>query len=281
MNNLRNSNNFEELSGNFSATYNESPAPPRSTFHIHEAFELMLVLSEGVELLVNDELYPVPKGSLLTFGPMDLHLIRYSGKESYKRFVVWFKEDFLSELEPILSELLRCFYIRRRDKENMLILSEEEFSQLFDIFSRLENVEPNSPSLLTKLILAELLTITNQLKENCHTENCVEVQYTALYSAMRFIRENLNKKISQEELSKIAGRNKRALCDDFVAVTGISTGQYILNCRLTSAKAYLVQGLSISEVCEKTGFENWSNFSRTFKNHIGLSPKQYAMKYRK
>jgi AraC-like DNA-binding protein len=241
----------------------------------------MLVLSEGVELLVNDEIYPVPKGSLLTFGPMDLHLIRYSGKESYKRFVVWFKEDFLSELEPVLNELLRCFYIRRTDKENLLLLTKEEFSKVFDIFNRLKAAEEGSPSLLTKLTLGELLTVTNNLKESYHTNAYGEVRHGALYSAMRFIRENLHKKISQDELAKITGRNKRALCNDFITVTGMSTGQYILNCRLTSSKAYLVQGLSVSEVCEKTGFENWSNFSRTFKNHVGISPKQYAMKYRK
>ena len=70
---------------------------------------------------------------------------------------------------------------------------------------------------------------------------------------------------------------ERRLCDEFRRVTGQTTAQYILSVRIAAACAFLIRGMSVTEVCEKTGFENWSNFSRTFRHHVGMSPKQYAM----
>ncbi len=278
---------FENLSGRFSATYTNSDKPPRDNFHIHEAYEIMMILSDSAQLLVNNEVYDVPYGSVLLFGPSDLHLVRYSGKDSYKRFVVWFKDDFLNEFEAIKSRLLKCFYLRGFNKANMLNLSAEEFEKIREIFVRLTEAanSPHSDPILEKFLLGELLVSVNGFYDKKGLEAISGDQdsavYSAVFSAIRFVQENFSEKITAESLEKLTGVGKRRLCENFLSVTGMTTGQYILNCRLTSAKAYLVQGLSVAEVCEKTGFENWSNFSRTFKKHIGLSPKQYAMKYRK
>ncbi len=279
---------FENLSGSFSATYTESAKPPRDNFHIHEAYELMLILSEGVELSVNNEAYEVPYGAVLLFAPSDLHLVRFSGNDSYKRFVVWFKDDFLNEFETVKYRLLKCFYIRGAEKANMLTPGKAESKRLRDAFTRLAEAHkaPTSDdSLWQKFLLGELLVSVNEL----YVDNGVAAEedgehsaaYSEVFAAIRFIQENFSEKITAESLEKLTGIGKRRLCEKFLSVTGMTTGQYILNYRLTSAKAYLVQGLSVAEVCEKTGFDNWSNFSRTFKNHIGISPKQYAMKHKK
>lgn len=286
MSNLERINNFEDLQGDFSITYSDTKHPPRNTFHIHDAYEIMLVLSDNVELSVNNETYPVPYGSLLLFNTMDLHRIHYTGNKTYKRFVIWFKHNFLNDLENIRGRLLKCFYMRGFDKANLLILNEEQFSPFLDMFNTLNNTatkNSNMTDVLLKLLLGELLIAINELHFSTHPLETFSktVDYISVFTAIQYIQENYSEKIDQNKLAKLTGTDKRTLCSNFRTLTGMSTGQYILNCRLTSAKAYLVQGLSVAEVCEKTGFENWSNFSRTFRNHIGLSPKQYAMKHKK
>ncbi len=56
---------------------------------------------------------------------------------------------------------------------------------------------------------------------------------------------------------------------------------YIINCRISKEKELLVKGNSVEEACGKSGFNNLSHFSRTFKNKVGMSPKQYQQSVRK
>lgn len=57
---------------------------------------------------------------------------------------------------------------------------------------------------------------------------------------------------------------------------GVSLMRYLLECRVNAAKEFLAKtSLSVSEVAKKSGFNDCSNFSRTFKREIGYSPRQY------
>ena len=40
----------------------------------------------------------------------------------------------------------------------------------------------------------------------------------------------------------------------------------------------LADGYTVEYTCGKAGFNNLSHFSRTFKNKVGMSPKQYQQK---
>ena len=56
--------------------------------------------------------------------------------------------------------------------------------------------------------------------------------------------------------------------------------QYIIEKRLTQAKKLLRMGKPPIDVCFLCGFNNYSNFSRTFSKHLKLSPKQYQISAR-
>ena len=42
-----------------------------------------------------------------------------------------------------------------------------------------------------------------------------------------------------------------------------------------SAKKFLNDGFDVKDTCEKCGFNDYSHFIRTFKNIVGVPPKQY------
>ena len=274
--------NFAELRGDFSVDFRCTQGPTKGPFHLHDAYEVVFVLSNDVEITVNNETFAVPFGSILIFNAMDLHQIRYTGGDCYKRFVVWFKHDYLNILESARDKLLRCFFIRNFDKANMLIPNKEQFDFFLDAFNALKTYSTKPSSTLSKLKLGEILAIINEMVASKHSlsSSTKKAHLVSVYTAMQYIHEKYSDDIDQVRLAKVAGCTKRTLCTNFKTLTGMSTGQYILHCRINAAKSYLVQGLSVSEVCEKTGFANFSNFSRTFYNHTGISPKQYAMKYR-
>ncbi|WP_349304052.1 helix-turn-helix transcriptional regulator [Pseudoalteromonas phenolica] len=51
--------------------------------------------------------------------------------------------------------------------------------------------------------------------------------------------------------------------------------QWLLTRRLAKAKELLKKGNSITQIGVDLGFNHTSQFSRTFKNAFGISPKAY------
>ena len=276
---------YVSYSGNFSVKYSDTPNSKMFNLHIHDAYEITLILSDDVEVLVNDVSYPVPYGSLLLFNTMDAHMIRYKGNKSYRRFVLWFKQEFLAELDSLSYKLLRCFFLRNFDKANMLSLTPEQLKQTREIYNKLKHLKKNDfmTNERLKLAVGEFLILVNEFyfKQNVNNLPDQHNDYTSVYKAILHIQENFSEGVTRKTLSTLTGVNERTLCEYFKNVTGLTTNQYILTFRISASKNLLLKGIPSAEVAEKMGFDDYSNFSRTFKKHVGLSPKQYAMRFLK
>jgi AraC-like DNA-binding protein len=251
--------------------------------HVHDAYEITLILSDGVTVYANDESYTVPFGSLLIFNTMDSHRVEYNGNEIYRRFVLQFKPEFLSKQTTLSPKLLRVFFLRNFENPNLLPLTENELSEVLEFYNRLRKIQGKvfMKNERMTFALAEFLVYINELY---FTKNDKKLptnynEYGAIYKAILYIQENYASDMTRKTLSTITGINERTLCDHFKNVTGMTTNQYILTYRLSVAKSLLLGGMPTAEVSEKTGFDNYSNFSRTFKTHVGLSPKKFAMRY--
>lgn len=84
--------------------------------------------------------------------------------------------------------------------------------------------------------------------------------------------------LSNTALAKTLGISEVYFRKLFFKRYNISPKQYILDFRIQKAKQMLVETpytvLSISESC---GFSTPNHFCRTFKQHTGLTPTQYAL----
>lgn len=61
-------------------------------------------------------------------------------------------------------------------------------------------------------------------------------------------------------------------------LTDISPNDFVRNYRLKSAAEKIINDpLSLSEVAEQTGFSSYSYFSKAFKKHFGVTPKEYQL----
>ena len=194
-----------------------------------------------------------------------------------------FKPEFLSKLDTLSHKLLRSFFLRNFERPNMLPLTEDELSDTLEFYNRMRKIQSKEFMKAERMTfaLAEFLVFLNELYFAKNEKNLPTNynEYGAIYKAILYIQENYSGDLTRKTLSTLTGINERTLCDHFKNVTGMTTNQYILTYRLSVAKSLLMSGIQTTEVSEKTGFDNYSNFSRTFKNHVGLSPKQYAMKY--
>ena len=174
----------EIYDGECSVKYSDTPSSPKFNMHVHDAFEITLILSDDVELFINNVSYPVPKGSLLLFNTMDAHWIKYKGNTSYRRFVLWFKQDFLSDLDNLSYKLLRCFFLRNFEKSNMLRLSEEQLNEAVEHYKRFKKLKFSKCFMQNerlKLALADFLIFINDLYFTKNRDNIPTHHNDSLY----------------------------------------------------------------------------------------------------
>lgn len=56
--------------------------------------------------------------------------------------------------------------------------------------------------------------------------------------------------------------------------------EYVIQLRVLEAQRLLRQGVSVQEAGERSGFQTYAHFIRTFSAISGISPKQYAKQFK-
>ncbi len=90
-----------------------------------------------------------------------------------------------------------------------------------------------------------------------------------------YIDKNFTDTLSVSQLAVHFHHNADYLTRVFQRFSGYTIKQFILLKRISYAKELLQKGHLPNDVCFLCGFQNYSNFSRCFHNHLGLSPRKY------
>ncbi|MFF2479988.1 AraC family transcriptional regulator [Paenibacillus sp. NPDC058071] len=87
------------------------------------------------------------------------------------------------------------------------------------------------------------------------------------------VEKNLLNPVSLQDLAYLSGRSLSTFKREFRKIYNEPAFQWIRNRRLEKAKELLTHsGISITEVCYATGFENVSHFSKAWKKKYGVTP---------
>ncbi len=123
----------------------------------------------------------------------------------------------------------------------------------------------NEMSLAFNLILSIINKNVNAAREN-----------PAIIAIKQYIHSNLTDRISLPELAKNVGYSPNYCAALFKKHTGFSIVEYLVNERVEEAKKLISENiLSLQQIAEAVGFEDYNYFSRTFKKTSGYSPTDY------
>ncbi|MBQ9973929.1 MAG: AraC family transcriptional regulator [Oscillospiraceae bacterium] len=119
------------------------------------------------------------------------------------------------------------------------------------------------------LLSAELLRLYAHLFDH-RTGGSPHVQRVEDY-----IRANFMRPIRVEDIAARLSLDRRYLSRIFKAHTGLSIKEYLVRRRLEQAGRYLRRGSSVKEAAALCGYEDAANFSKRFKQHFGVSPRDF------
>jgi len=105
----------------------------------------------------------------------------------------------------------------------------------------------------------------------------IRVRFSKLsIDVIHYLQTSYDKKLTIDNLALVLHTNRTTLLSDFKKSTGQSINRYVTGIRMTIAAALLRDtGLSVSEICERTGFTDISYFSKSFKKEIQYTLSQY------
>ena len=112
--------------------------------------------------------------------------------------------------------------------------------------------------------------------QNADIVNVTEVNCPAdITYAINYINRHFGEAISVGEIAKGANVSVNTLERHFKKTLNISPSEYIKKKRLANAVKLLSSGCTVTEVSEKSGFSDYSNFIALFKNTYGTTPLKY------
>ncbi len=128
---------------------------------------------------------------------------------------------------------------------------------------------------LCQLLLAEALRL-NLAEAKQHHGWLKAMAHPRMAKVLARIHCALDAPPSVAELAIEAGMSRSALVERFAQVLGVSPRQYILDERMKLAAALLRDGdLTSAQVAIRVGYDAPEAFSRAFKKHFGVPPRQW------
>ena len=102
-----------------------------------------------------------------------------------------------------------------------------------------------------------------------------------IISCLNYIDSHFNEKITLDDLAELVSLNPTYLAELFRKETGVTFGTYLMNIRISTAKALLTMtSYSYSKIAYSLGFCSQSHFTSAFKKQTEHTPHQYRQQFR-
>jgi AraC-like DNA-binding protein len=99
---------------------------------------------------------------------------------------------------------------------------------------------------------------------------------TIVAAAKEYVLKHLAEDMALGEIAWHVGRGEEHLARVFKRETGRSVFDYVREMRINEAKTHLLDpALTLTVIAERCGFHSLSFFSRTFRQHVGMSPSAW------
>jgi len=210
-------------------------------------------------------------------------------------FCLFFKDGFAEEVlhslketnERLLSDPFKDtssigFFEKTYHKNNILSYQLEYFMQILpslDIDS--VGYEEQFHKIMFSILNEHINTYTEIESLHAIRNSTREELYRRISIAHDYIRSYFNQPIKLEEVAKVACLSPNHLLRTYPQIYGRTPHQHISVFRIQKAKQLLADlDHNMTDITFELGFQNPVSFSRMFKQHVGLSPREYRKKVR-
>lgn len=249
--------------------------------HWHREFEILRVKRGSMHLYLNGVDYSLKRGDIALIGGgvvhsgkpddcvyecvvFDLNMLCRSGADALLTYIL-----------PIINGAIPANCLLKEDNGIVyitacsLIDSLSKHSEYYEF-----SVYANLYRLFGLLLENDFFETERQSKRNEH-------QSEIMTTLLNWIEKHYPEHISLAEMASLCGMNEKYLCRLFKSYTNRTPMDYVNRFRIDcSAREIALNNCTVTEAAFECGFNDLSYFSRTFRKYKGVTPKQYAVKYK-
>jgi|GEM_PF-381427 len=265
--------------------------------HRHEFTEIAVILSGSGIHVTGEVRHEVSSGDVLVLDSRRTHGYEQTRNLNLANIII--RSDALSRIRRGLDKragfhaLFRLESVswRRSEYTRRLHLSPVELEQIQEWISRLE--EETSPgsrggrvledAYLTLILDALARKFERSVIPESRTDGRLHLD-ARLGRLLAWVEKNLERPLSVGELARQAKMSERTFHRLFRLALGMSPMAYVIQARIAKATARLSQmetGESITALASVCGFDDSNYFSRCFRQHTGMTPREYQKRLRK
>lgn len=229
--------------------------------HWQDRIEFLLCKKGEMTIEYNDKVLVLKEGQTAIIPPHTVHRGYTTNSSVIYEAVMFDLRSFYNET-PICKETLPLIFEGR-----LTFNAITENEQIFDCLGEICESENAAKTVslvyyLLFLVLSSEVTMAKPMLND------------GLKNMIKYIEENFREPLNNAILSKEFNYSPEHFCRKFKEGTGLSPMNYLKIYRLEYAYRMLKKGnANISSVAAKSGFDDANYFTRCFKKHFGIPPR--------
>lgn len=245
--------------------------------HHHSHHEIIFVTQGEAQFSIENKTFNLKKNSLLFIANFERHnckIISYP----YERYFALLSYAFFDM--SLLDKTLMSAFINRPDNLSPSInLKDNEAIYVSNIFNTLLDENTKTLAYYKKLVntkVFELLVFLFRTHPSSFAEASDDKYSDTVFKVQQHLHENFRSEISLKSVASHFYTDMFYLSTKFKKYVGYTFKQYLTNLRLSFAKELLITtNLKVSEISERAGYNDVTNFIRAFTSIEKISPSKF------
>ena len=249
-------------------------------YHCHDYYELYIHLRGGEYMGVDNKLYLLKPNQIFIIPPFYMHGLSCTGElQGYERAYLNLSPEVMETLgcgQVNLGDYLQSFTARGQYTYQLDENRAKRFVQCIRMIrnDRDRDLKPTE-RFQHYARMIELLSLICQIMGEEQPEQEGVVSNSVIQDVLSYINNHYTEELRVSELARSFNISESYLSHEFSRFTNRSVYDYILYRRIMLSKQMMMGEDSLNVIAFRCGFNDYSNYLRSFSRLAGMPPSQY------
>lgn len=277
---------FTDPTSSFSIRKNIVP-DMYNQLHYHPEIEIVCIEEGSGTHFIGESISRYKAGDIIMIGSNVPHFWKCESNDDgayqkpvTKATVVHFQRDFWGNAFLDLQENAYIKMLLEKSRQG-IVLQGTTRDKVASLLTRMLNATGGDKiilllNVLNTIAVCDKLQFLSSTDTNNITDEDDRIDNVVKYSMMHF-----NRRIDLEEIAAVAYISPNSFCRFFKSRTNKTFSQFLIELRVHHACKLLKEiKLNTKQVCCESGFNNFANFHKCFKQITGKSPIEYQKEFK-